>query len=68
MASDFSQWVAAGLDQLMDLGMDSNSPSGSAESKENKTDEAAVNNTSLGETASPPCFKPTMVSSVLLCK
>jgi len=51
----------------MDLGMDSNSQSGSAESEEN-ADEAAVNNTPLHETASRPCFKPTVVSSVLLCK
>ena len=63
MASDVSQWI---VDQLMDLGMDSNSQSGSAESEENKTDKAAVNNTPLGETASPPCFKPTVVSSALL--
>ena len=61
MASDVSQWV---VDQLMDFGMDNNSQSGSAESEENK---AAVNNAPLGgETASPPCFKPTVVSSVLL--
>ena len=60
MASDVSQWV---VDQLMDFGMDNNSQSGSAESEENK---AAVNNAPLGETASPPCFKPTVVSSALL--